>query len=107
MDAGSGAAKFYNAGQIDAVPTHYELTGVVEHYWERVGVIGIRITGASLHLGDRIGFQLPIDFFEKEVVSLQIERQPITEAAVGMLAGVKTKLPKTEAHKGVPVFRIK
>ena len=98
---------FYTPGRIDAVPTHYELAGEVEHYWDRVGVVGIRITDASLHPGDRIAFQLPVDYFEQEVASLEVERQPVNEAPVGMLAGVKTQLPKGDARKGVRVFRIK
>ena len=89
------------------MPTHYELAGEVEHYWERVGVAGIRISAASLHPGDRIAFQLPVDYFEQEVASIEVERQPFTEAPTGALAGVKTPLPKGDARKGVRVFRIR
>jgi hypothetical protein len=44
------------------------------------GVVGIRISAASLHQGDRIAFQLPVDYIEQEVTSIEVERQPVTEA---------------------------
>jgi hypothetical protein len=44
-------ALFYAPGRIDAIPANYEFTGEVEHYWERAGVVGIRISAARPAFG--------------------------------------------------------
>jgi len=54
-----------------------------------------------------LAFQLPIDYFEREVASIEVERKSISAAAAGMLTGVKTQLHKPEVRKGVRVFRIR
>jgi DUF971 family protein len=80
---------------------------VIERYWEKVGVVGIRVVEAAVQQGDRIAYELPIDYVEQEVQSLQAERLAVASAAAGVLAGVKTNLTKKQARTGVRVFRVK
>ena len=68
---------FYQAGRIDAVPAHYEFVGVIEKYFERPAVVGISVSGAALRQGDQIAFELPIDFIEQDVNSLEVERKSV------------------------------
>ena len=95
----------YETGRIDPVPAHYKLIGVIERYWEKPGVVGVRIQ-AELKKGDRIAFELPVEFEEQEIASLEVENQPVAQAEIGMLAGIKTHLTKEQARKGIRVFRL-
>lgn len=97
---------FYQSGRIEPVPSHYELIGVIEHFWERPGALGVRVEAAEIKHGDHIAFELPSEFEEQVVDSLQVEDEPVTKAQVGALAGIKTQLAKKQAKKGVRVFRL-
>jgi hypothetical protein len=99
-------ALFYQSGRIEPVPKHYEFIGVVEHFWEKVGVVGVRIEASILMRGDRIAFELPVEFEEQEVESLQADKNPIFQAEIGMLAGIQTSLQKGQLKKGTRVFRL-
>jgi hypothetical protein len=97
---------FMSFGRIKPVPTHYEFIGVVENFWERVGAVGVRVQAAVLREGDRIAFELPIEYEEQEVASLQVENRQVATAEVSMLAGIKTNLTKMQLRKGVRAYRI-
>jgi len=97
---------FYQSGRIDPVPRHYEFVGVLEHFWERSGAVGVRIEAAEVRHGYRIAFELPVEFEEQAVESLQVDKHPVVQAEIGMLAGIETHLTKEQAKKGVRVFRL-
>lgn len=97
---------FYQSGRIEPVPKHYEFIGVVEHLWEKAGAVGVLIKAAELKRGDRIAFELPVEFEEQVVESLQVDKQAVPQAAIGTLAGIKTHLTKEQAKKGIRVFRV-
>ena len=97
---------FYVSGRIEPTPKHYEFIGVMERFWERVGVVGVRIETSILTRGDRIAFELPIEFEEQEVTSLQVDKNPVSQAETGMLAGIQTFLHKEQLKKGTRVFRL-
>ena len=96
---------FIQSGHISIVPVHYEYVGIIEHYWEKVGVVGIRVEENAIKLGDTISFELPIEFEEMAVDSLQVENTPTEIAEISMLAGIKTNLTKDILKKGIRVFR--
>lgn len=98
---------FTRSGRLELIPIHYEFVGIVENYWEKISVVGIRIEQGSIALNDRISFELPLEFREIGVTSLQVENTAVENAAVSLLAGVKTDLQKTVLKKGTRVFRIK
>ena len=96
---------FIQSGHISIVPVHYEYVGVIEHYWEKVGAVGIRVEENAIKRGDTISYELPIEFEEINVDSLQVENTPTEIAEISMLAGIKTNLTKDILKKGIRVFR--
>lgn len=97
---------FYARGRIVPVPTHYQCVGVVEHFWPKPHVVGIRVEGNAVRSTDRIAYELPIEFLEQSVTTLEVERKRVSEATVGMLAGVATDLDQEVLKKGIRVFRV-
>jgi hypothetical protein len=96
----------YKKGRIEIIPSHYTYLGVIRDYAERVNAVGIEIEANEIKLGDQIAFELPIEFEEQNVESLQIDRKPCNLAKAGMLVGIKTHLTKEQAKKGVRVFKV-
>ena len=88
------------------MPTHYHCVGVVEHFWPKPHVVGIRVEGNAVRSTDRIAYELPIEFVEQSITTLEVERKRVSEATVGMLAGVATDLSQEVLKKGVRVFRV-
>jgi hypothetical protein len=78
--------------------------GSIENYAPKLGVVGIRIEKAEFNLGDRIAYELPIEFEEQKVESLESDNYPIESAQENMLVGIKTHLTREQAKKGVRVF---
>ena len=97
----------YQSGRIEPVPQHYELIGVVEHFWEHAGAAGVRIGASVLRPVDRIAFELPVEFEEQAVQSLQVNKNPVFQVETGMLAGIQTSLHKEQLKKGTRVFRLR
>lgn len=97
---------FMGLGRIMPVPTHYEFVGVIENFWEKAGAVGVRIQEAAIRIKDRITFDLPIDFEEQIVDSLQVDNEQVMIAEASTLAGIKTHLTKQQLRKGVRVYRV-
>jgi hypothetical protein len=85
---------------------HYRFIGVVERFWEKGGCCRGAYRGSSVETGDRIAFELPVEFEEQCVESLQVDKNPVSQAEVGMLAGIQTLLRKGQLKKGTRVFRL-
>lgn len=96
----------YKSGRIQPVPTHYEYVGTIQAFIEDIGVVGVKVTDAHLHKGDRVAFELPVVFEEQVCDSLQVDNNPVDSAKVGDLAGIKTELTKDQAKNGTRVYRI-
>ena len=96
---------FYQSGSILPIPANYELAGTVERYAEKLGVVSIRLS-SGIRVGDTLAYELPIEFEEEIVGSLEIDNSAVEAAAVGALAGMKTRLLREQARKGTRVFRI-
>jgi len=54
----------------------------------------------------RLAYELPVDFVEEPVTSMQIGNQEVEEAQADDHVGIKTVLSKTQARKGVRVYRV-
>lgn len=100
-------AVFYRIGRIEPIPEHYEYVGHIQDFLEKAGVVTILVEGATLRSGDRIGFELPLEFEEQDNTSMQMEHKPVGEAEAGMLIALQTTLTKTQAKKGTRVYRVK
>ena len=97
---------FYRAGRIDPTPMHYQPVGTVERFWEKAGAIGVRLTNGRLREGDRVAFELPVEFEEQNALSLQVDNVAVVEATPGQLVAIKTHLTKEQARKGIRVFKV-
>ena len=96
----------YQSGRVEPIPRHYEFIGVVEHFWEKAGAVGVRIKTSVLRQGDRIAFELPVEFEEQDVESLEVDKHPVSQVESGMLVAIKTSLDKGRLKKGARVFRL-
>ena len=97
---------FYQNGRILPVPNHYKLLGVVEQFWKGPNALSIELQNGNLRVGDKIAYELPVDYLEETVESLQIENQSVDNAGKGSVVGVKTNLTNDQAKKGVRVYLI-
>lgn len=95
---------FYASGRVSSVPAHYRYIGTIAGYIENLSVLGIQVEENEFNLGDRLAFDLPTEFVEQEVDSLELENKKIKEAKIGTKVGIETILNKDQARKGVKVY---
>ena len=65
-----------------------EEIGKVTHYYTKIGVAVIELSG-TLRVGDTIRIKGATTDFEQTIDSMQIEREEIEEAATGQSIGLK------------------
>jgi len=65
-----------------------KLVGRVEHYFTKIGVAVINLSG-ELKVGDRISIEGPTTNFQQVVESMQIEHQNVPSAGPGQSVGLK------------------
>jgi hypothetical protein len=98
---------FTTSGRVHPVPAHYEHIGHVDGFWEQANALGLRIEAGKVAVGDRLAYELPVEYVEETVASLQLDDQAVTSASVSQHVGVRTSLTKQQARKGVRVYRIR
>ncbi|MDD5418104.1 MAG: U32 family peptidase, partial [Candidatus Nanoarchaeia archaeon] len=64
-------------------------SGIVEHYYSKLGVAQIRLTGASLEKGDTIIIEGNTTYLKQRLDSMQINKKEITKAEKGKTIAVK------------------
>ena len=79
-----------------------ELIGKANHWFGKIGVVGIKLTG-KLAVGDRIHIQGHTTDFEQEITSMQIMHQDVAEAGPGDEIGVKVQ---SRARLGDRVYKV-
>ena len=67
-----------------------KLVGEVNHFYNRIGVAVIDLSG-SLQLGDQVHFLGRSTDFRQEVQSMQIEHESISEAGKGQEIAMKVE----------------
>jgi len=92
----------YGIGRIAPFPKHYTHVGAVAHVWS--GAVSIQVEAVGLKLGDRIAFELDVEFEEQEVTSLQVDRKAVETAVIGVRVGTETKLQRPSIRDGMRVF---
>ncbi len=70
--------------------TEGELVGKVTHYFTRIGVAVVELTG-TLKKGDLIRIKGNTTDFTQPVESMQVDRQDVSEAGPGQSVGVRVK----------------
>ncbi len=63
--------------------------GKVTHYFGKIGVAAIEITGESLCVGDTIHIKGHTSDFTQQIDSMQIDNQPVETATAGHTIGLK------------------
>ena len=97
---------FYQDGRIQPVPTHYSMIGVVEKFYKKVPAVIVPIETGQVQMGDRIAFELPVEFYEQTVDSLQLNDNAVDQVTHGEVAGIRTDLSSEQLKPGIRVFRI-
>ena len=66
-----------------------EKIGVVEHFFAKVSVAAIRITGGELHVGNTIHFVGAHTDYTQRIESMEINRNPVETVRAGDDVGIK------------------
>jgi translation initiation factor IF-2 len=69
------------------------LIGKVIHYYDKIGVAVIVVTGKLLTVGSKVKISGHDAEFNQQVVSLQIEHQNVNQVKNGQEAGMKVDQP--------------
>ncbi len=77
--------------------------GVVTHYFDKISVAAIRLTGGALRSGDTIRIEGHSTDLEQVVSSIQIEHLSVTEARQGDEIGIKVT---AAVHEHDKVFKV-
>jgi selenocysteine-specific translation elongation factor len=67
-----------------------KLIGKVTHYFSKISVAGIQLSG-TLKVGDKISIEGATTNFEENIDSMQIDNKPVIEAKAGDMIGIKVK----------------
>lgn len=68
-----------------------EKIGIVEHFFNKVGVAAIKITSGVLKVGDTIHIVGAHTDFTQKIDSMQIDRNPVEAVKAGDDVGIKVK----------------
>jgi hypothetical protein len=101
------APHFTTPGRVRPVPRHYEPLGHIDGFWEQAGALGLRVEHGRLARGDRVAYDLPVEFVEEKVESLQLDDEQVETADAGAHVGLRTELTKQQARKGAQVYRVR
>ncbi|MBW1731525.1 MAG: translation elongation factor-like protein [Deltaproteobacteria bacterium] len=66
-----------------------EQVGVIVKFFAKPSVAAIEVTNGTIKKGDTLHFKGHTTDFTEEVVSMEIDNQPVEEAKVGDLVGLK------------------
>lgn len=69
------------------------LIGKITHYYDKIGVAVIEVTGHSIAVGNTVKISGHDQEFEQNVKSLQIEHKNIDKVVKGKEAGLKVDKP--------------
>ncbi|OEU67794.1 MAG: hypothetical protein BBJ57_05745 [Desulfobacterales bacterium PC51MH44] len=73
--------------------------GVVVNFYAKLSVAAIKVTSGSIKKGDLLKYKGYTTDFTEEVASMEINNQPVEEAQVSDLVGLKVKKRVREKDK--------
>ena len=73
--------------------------GVVVNFYAKLSVVAIKVTSGSIKKGDLLKYKGHTTDFTEQASSIEIDKQPVEEAKVGDLVGVKVKEKVREKDK--------
>ena len=68
-----------------------EKVGVVVKFFAKPSVAALKVTSGIIKVGDVLKYKGHTTDFTEEIASMEIDNQPVVEAKVGDLIGVKVK----------------
>jgi putative protease len=68
-----------------------EEVGVVVKFFAKPSVVALKITKGSIKKGDMLKYKGHTTDFTEEVKSMEIDNQPVDEATVGDMIGIKVE----------------
>jgi len=77
--------------------------GLVVKFFAKPSVAAIKVTRGSIKQGDLLRYKGHTTDFTEEVTTMEIDRQPIEEAKVGDMVGLKVKERVRENDKVLKV----
>ena len=80
-----------------------ELIGVVDHWFGKIMVAGVEITGRQLSVGDTVRFAGSTTDLTETIDSMQIEHEAVLNADTGDQVGIKVS---DRVRAGDSVYRI-
>jgi len=66
-----------------------ERVGVIAHYYSKIGVAVVEVTGDSLSVGETLRFRGSTTDFTQLLESMEIEHQKVSKAEKGSSVGIK------------------
>ena len=76
-----------------------EQVGVVAKFFAKPSVAAVKVTAGSIKKGDVLRFSGHTTEFTEEVISMEVNNQPVEEANVGDFIGLKVKQRVRENDK--------
>lgn len=98
---------FYKSQRISVIPVNYEYIGRINQIWEQAEAFSVIIEESTLGNQDKIGIETPIEIFEYQIESLQLNDIEITQTENGNEVGIKTNQFPSNIKKGFCVYKIK
>ena len=77
--------------------------GVVIKYFAKPGVAAVKVTGGSIKPGDLLRYKGHTTDFTEQVTTMEIDRQPVEEARLGDMIGLKVQERERENDKVLKV----
>ena len=68
-----------------------EQVAVIVKFFAKPSVAALEITGGSIKKGDMLHYKGHTTDFNEEILSMEVDNQPVDEAKVGDLVGIKVK----------------
>ena len=68
-----------------------EQVAVIVKFFAKPSVAALEVTNGSIKIGDLLRYKGHTSDFTEEITSMEVDNQPVDEAKVGDLVGVKVK----------------
>jgi len=81
-----------------------EQVAVIVKFFTKPGVAALEVTSGSINTGDVLRYKGHTTDFTEEVTSMEVDNQPVQEAKVGDLVGIKVKERVRENDKAYKVI---
>ncbi len=104
-DAAVTKPVLYRIERISPIPVHYAFLGTIAHVYSEA--VSIAIADGEVRIGDRVSYELGLEFEEEAVSSLQVNKQQVEVAGGGTTVGVGSRLGRSKLRVGMPVYVIR